>query len=352
MRRFYCDCGQEIFFDNRHCEYCGRSLGFDARSLNLVVIDTDSQSRLRAGDGSVYKSCGNALDFDACNWLIGADKESDYLCCACQFNRTIPNQSEINDDGQRSFYRWLRLEDAKKRLIYSLRSHGLPIEDGWSNKDSGLLFDFLEETNSQNDANPARVITGYSNGIITINAEEADDVARVRARSELNERQRTVLGHFRHESGHYFWDKIFSKLPLAEYFDEVFGRTNLTYKDSLDAYYKQGPRRNWPDGYISAYASSHPSEDWAETWNHYLLIFECLETAHEIGITNEEPFSMEISKVLDLWRRFSTKLNQLNRSIGLPDAYPFVITSRIEQKFRYVASLVKSLKNDEASSVG
>ena len=352
MKRFFCDCGQEIFFDNQYCEYCGRSLGFDVTSLNLLVIDTDAQSRFRARDGRIYKTCGNAVDFNACNWLIGEDKETDQLCYACQFNRTIPNQSEINNNRQRSFYRWLRLEDAKKRLIYSLLTHGLPIENGWSNQDSGLLFDFLEEPNTNEDTNHISVTTGYSNGVITINAEEADDVARVRARSALNERQRTVLGHFRHESGHYFWDKIFYKLPLADYFDEVFGRTNLTYKESLDAYYNQGPRRNWSDGYISAYASSHPSEDWAETWNHYLLIFECLETAHEIGLTDENPFSMEISEILDMWRRISTKLNQLNRSIGLPDAYPFVITSRIEQKILYVASLMKSLKSYEASSMG
>jgi hypothetical protein len=36
---------------------------------------------------------------------------------------------------------------------------------------------------------------------------------------------------------------------------------------------------NWQKSFISKYATSHPWEDWAETWAHYLHIMDMLETA-------------------------------------------------------------------------
>ena len=351
MKRYHCECGQEVFFDNRHCGSCGRSLGFNVNTLNLEVVIPVSEIAVRTTDGRIFNRCGNWIEHDACNWLVDQNRNIKYLCYACNFNRIIPNQTKTSDEIPANFFRWLKLEDAKKRLVFTLRTLGLNINDGWSDAKSGLLFDFLEEFEAPENAEVVPVMTGYFDGVITINSKEADDVALATARSQLNERQRTVLGHFRHESGHYFWDKIFSKYPLSEYFEETFGSTELSYRQSLDKYYKNGPPRNWHDGYISAYATSHPSEDWAETWSHYLLIYECLETAHGLGMIPHSPIFLDMFEALRIWRPMAVKLNQLNRSIGLHDAYPFVITSRIEQKLQYVDALVRSMRKQSQSDL-
>jgi hypothetical protein len=229
-------------------------------------------------------------------------------------------------------------------LIYTLANLGLRLTSGWINSRKGLLFDFIEDhkVGTKTDS----VTTGYASGVITINSKEADDVERIQARSALNERQRTVLGHFRHELGHFCWDRMFSRLPIADYFAEVFGETELTYQDSINRYYKKGPSKNWHEGYISAYATSHPSEDWAETWNHYLLIHDCLETAKDFGLVNECSSATDTSVSLFVWRELAVKLNQLNRSIGLNDAYPFVISRRVEEKLSFVNQVLSDYKRE------
>tara|TARA_A100001015_G_scaffold70044_1_gene77573 strand:+ start:5572 stop:6681 length:1110 start_codon:yes stop_codon:yes gene_type:complete len=344
MKKFLCTCGQEIFFENNFCGACGRSLGFNFKSLDLEVIESETESEAKTVDGRIFKKCGNSIEYDACNWLIEKNENANYLCYACSFNRTIPNQSQSQGNKSINHFRWLKLENAKKRLIYTLARLGLAMTNGWLDHTSGVRFDFLENIDHGKTQNCNPVTTGYSDGVITINALEADDVALVTARSELNERQRTILGHFRHESGHYFWDKFFSQLSLGQYFDEIFGICEPDYRESLDYYYKNGPPRNWHDGYISAYATAHPSEDWAETWSHYLLIHECLDSAQTLGMIEQLPQGLNMGEALKVWRPLAVMLNQMNRSIGLQDAYPFVITRRIEQKLQYVDSLVKALK--------
>ena len=343
MKKFYCKCGGEIFFENRLCESCGRFVGFDVETMSLLALAPHGEVNYRSSCGRIFRKCGNWTDFDTCNWLV-PEKSNHRLCFGCQFNRTIPNQTNTGSAPQINLFRWSRLEDAKKRLLYTLLTLGIPLKNGWESPDGGLLFDFLENIAIDGSDEIQTVTTGYANGIITINILEADDVARGQAKSNLNERQRTVLGHFRHEVGHYCWEKIFSHLPLAEYFGEVFGEPKLSYQASLNSYYENGPPNNWHDAYISAYASSHPSEDWAETWNHYLLIYECLETAYELGLVNESPSSTDIFGILSRWQDLAVTMNQLSRSIGVNDAYPFIITSRIKEKLNYVSSLIESFK--------
>ena len=338
MKRFYCDCGAEIFFENQHCGKCARTLGYDFYSNMMIPIEYEESEYYVSKEGTSYRLCGNWIDFNTCNWLVPREN-SHKLCYACRFNRTIPDQTNSGIGYPKNFFRWYRLEEAKRRLLYTLLEMKFQLTNGWDDRENGLLFDFIEDHESGGQV-VKPVTTGYVSGIITINSKEADDVERVQARSALNERQRTIVGHFRHELGHYCWDKIFCQLPSANYFEHVFGEANLNYKESIDLYYKKGPPRNWHDGFISAYASSHPSEDWAETWNHFLLIYDCLETAREFGLTSDYPSITDLSGSVLMWRELAVTLNQLNRSIGLNDAYPFIITRRVEEKLRYVAAVI------------
>jgi hypothetical protein len=89
-----------------------------------------------------------------------------------------------------------------------------------------------------------------------------------------------LLGHFRHEVGHYFWDRLVATDPhQLEEFRVLFGDDRQDYGEALKRHYDEGAPANWQDTYISMYATMHPWEDFAETWAHYLHIVDTLETA-------------------------------------------------------------------------
>ena len=313
----------------------------------MVPIEPSGREQYKSLDLSArsFKLCANGSEFSSCNWLLPEDDENEF-CFGCRFNRIIPNQKIIDVSPPANHQRWCRLEAAKKRLIYTLLELKIPISDGWTDAENGLLFDFMEDIESGSDADSKKITTGYANGIITINVLEADDVARVSARSALNERQRTILGHFRHESGHFLWDRLFTRLPLSSEFKNIFGDPAKDYQESLNQYYKCGPPSDWSNSFITAYASSHPLEDFAETWNHFLLIFDTVETAYAHGLTQMKPHIRNLMSSLDVWNDLVIALNQLTRSIGINDAYPFVINNLANQKLNYVARLVESLHQE------
>ncbi len=326
MKRFYCDCGSQVFFDTRKCLGCNRFLGFDPQTMEMAALS--DQSRL----------CNNGLEFGVCNWLL--DEEDNHpLCRACQFNRTVPNQSL---PGNR--IRWHRLEEGKKRLFFTLMRLGLPLIDGWRDPKRGLLLDFIEDARSREQFPESFVSTGYLGGIITINALEADEVARITTKEELGEDYRTVLGHLRHESGHYYWQRLDPDQDLQGRFQEVFGDPARDYSAALALHYSEGAPDRWRDFYISAYASAHPVEDWAETWGHYLHIYDALETAAAHGVSKHWPEDMDIRQRIALWRDLSITLNELNRSVGRGDAYPFVINSMVEGKLEFVDDVICRLR--------
>ena len=347
MNRFYCKCGSEVFFDNRCCQNCGVALGFDSRTLDMIPMEPSGRESYKSLDLSArsFKLCANGSEFSSCNWVLPADDENKF-CFGCRFNRIIPNQKVIDVSPSINHQRWCRLEAAKKRLMYTLLELKVPVIDGWNDAEDGLLFDFMEDIETESDVVAENIVTGYANGIITINVIEADDVARVSARSALNERQRTILGHFRHESGHFLWDRLFKRLSLGSEFKNIFGDPDEDYQESLSKYYKNGPPSDWSNCFITAYASSHPLEDFAETWNHFLLIFDTVETAYAHGLTQMKPDIRNLMSSLDVWNDLVIALNQLTRSIGINDAYPFVINKLASQKLNYVARLVESLHQE------
>lgn len=338
MRRFACDCGSPVYFENDYCINCESKLGYDPQRADLVTLADWGGGRYRDLLGNDFRYCQNGVDFKVCNWLVPADAD-DALCQACCFNRTVPNQSRPENQQ-----RWLMLERAKKRLFYTLVQLNLPLINGWVDPQRGLLMDFIEDARSSDTVPETFVTTGYLGGVITINALEADDVARTVAQEELNESYRTVLGHMRHESGHYYWGLINPDAQILDEFRALFGDEREDYANALSRHYRDGPSADWRDSFISTYASAHPSEDWAECWGHYLHIFDALDTAWSQKLLGTSPAVMSMSERLSAWSRISLMLNELNRSVGRGDAYPFVINEAVGEKLEFIETMILRLR--------
>ncbi|MFW5659898.1 MAG: zinc-binding metallopeptidase family protein [Oceanicaulis sp.] len=347
MKLFQCPaCGQRLYFENTRCERCGCVLGYRSETASLTALGALGGSLWRAldGEGGRYRLCANAA-WDACNWLVPADSE-DAHCRACRLNRTIPDLRDPDN-----LMRWRVLERAKHRLVYSLIDLGLPLTDRFRDPGAGLAFDFLA-------AGPdgVRAVTGHANGVITLAVEEADDVERERHRNELAEPYRTVLGHLRHEVGHYYWDRLVTPGVLWTTFRELFGDERAPYAEALARHYETGPPDDWRDRYVSTYASAHPWEDFAETWAHYLHIYDTLETANWFGVrldiaAGDDAAAAEPTRYASLdprdfdaltsaWSSLTHALNCLSLSMGQPETYPFVLSPGALGKMRFVHGLI------------
>ncbi len=338
MKRFECGCGTQVFFENYHCVKCDAALGFDPDTMEMLALTAADDNTFLGSNGTAYRRCDNGTIHNVCNWLKPADSDH-ALCIACQFNRTVPNQS-LPDNA----LRWRRLEEGKKRLFFTLMRLELPLVNGWQDPDCGLLLDFIEDARSQPLYAETFVSTGYLGGVITINTLEADDIARATARAELNERYRTVLGHLRHESGHYYWARLDPDDETRADFARQFGDESRDYKQALEDYYRDGPPQGWRNHFISSYAACHPTEDWAESWGHYLHIYDAMETAAAHQVIDQWPAEMSISKRIHVWRGLSVALNELNRSVGRGDAYPFVINDQVAEKLEFVDRIIARLR--------
>jgi hypothetical protein len=337
MRRYFCCCGAEIFFDNTRCLRCSREIGFDYKKLKLFSLDdTDEKHLLDAcsTDRDEYKFCEHREEL-GCNWLIPADS-LDKQCRSCSLTRVIPVQSiEKNKE------RWRRLEMRKRRLVYNIFNQGLTFTDRADDPENGLCFDFLEDKRSNPDVADEFVYTGHSNGVITINAAEADPDFRVSVRLSMNEKYRTILGHLRHEIGHYFFERLIRNSHWIPAFYDLFGDFNEDYKQAMDNHYSHGPKHGWQSSFITAYASMHPLEDWAETWQHYLHIKDGLETALSFDMIRLQVDYSNFDDILAKWMEFAVVLNALNRSIGKVDAYPFVINDSVAAKLKMIHNVIK-----------
>ncbi|MDC8831061.1 zinc-binding metallopeptidase family protein [Alteromonas gilva] len=355
MKTYTCQCGNTLYFANSLCLTCQRPVGFlsDAQVISSCDIDAEGHW-IATVNGRAYRQCRNYAVTNICNWLIPQDKQQ-ALCDACALTDTIPDQSKPDNKTL-----WFRMEQAKRHLLYTLYKLKLPVV-GKRDAPDGMSFRFLED---QEEALFGReltvknsVITGHSDGVITINIKEAEASKRLEMREMMNERYRTLIGHFRHESGHYYWDKLVKNSAHLDDFRQLFGDERQDYQKSLERYYAEGPAKNWYQQCISAYASMHPWEDWAETWAHYLHMVDTLETAHEyqtslenITLSNplidEYPYSPSFNEktfdtLLDDWDKLTTLLNALNRSMGLDDAYPFVLTPPAREKLHFIHLLVR-----------
>ncbi|RRJ84001.1 zinc-binding metallopeptidase family protein [Aestuariirhabdus litorea] len=333
MRFFNCDCGQTLYFDNTGCLACGQAAGFDPEQLQLLSLTEEGNGSWRAADGRAFRYCQNHAHFGVCNWLVAADSPALY-CRSCELNQIVPQVTEPDRCSS-----WHILEQAKRRLIYSLLQLGLPVQPR-SRYANGLAFAFLEDQRINPQVQEEIVSTGHGHGLITINLAEADDVMRETMRVSMGEKYRTLLGHFRHESGHYFFDRLVSGTPWHQAFRELFGDDTLNYADALAHYYSGSVPSDLSGQFITDYAQSHPLEDWAECWAHYLHMMDGLETAHALELLEQPPLEVPFEENLRRWPELTRILNQLNRSLGLKDAYPFVLSDPVMRKLHLIHRVI------------
>jgi hypothetical protein len=336
MRAFACEnCGQLLFFENSACLRCGMEQGFVPGELTLAALP------LRRARGERLRRCTNA-EIAVCNWLIG-DGDAEDLCRSCRLTRTRPADGDA--DGLAAF---ARAEEAKRRLLYELIDLGLPV-DG-----ERLRFDLLSSA-------AAPVVTGHADGLITIDLAESDDVRREQRRAELGEPYRTMLGHFRHEVAHYYWPELVEhRGPVVlERCRELFGDERADYAAAQDRHYRDGPPADWADAHVSAYATMHPWEDWAETFAHYLHIRDTMQTAGEFGLIVTGPAPVEdpaltsvpavdgsaesIEELIATWLPLTYALNAVNRSMGSDDLYPFTLAPAVIEKLAYVHEAIRGV---------
>lgn len=351
MKTFHCDfCGHPVFFENVRCLQCGSALAFLPDRLALCAIEPVPgagtgglwQRKTRARRVSPlarYRLCHNNTEYHACNFAV-RDGDGNALCASCRLTRILPDLSIPENVG-----RWYRIEAAKRRLFYTLAKLGLqPMP----------VFEFLA------DMPDRQVTTGHANGVITLNIAEADDAERVKRRLALHEPYRTLLGHLRHESGHFYWDRLVRDAGRLDAFRAEFGDERSDYARSLERYYSAGGGAidGWQSNHVSAYSTSHPWEDWAETWAHYLHMVDLLETAASYNTTialpgDDEageminPFdtgSGDFDKLVDHWVPLTLLVNSLNRSLGHDDAYPFALSRGALEKLRFVHDLIRGAR--------
>lgn len=313
MKLLACRCGQAVYFDNHVCGTCGRQLAFDPGSLTM-------QAEIEPGSGLVV--CANRDAAIRCNWLAEAAGQ---LCLSCRSSEIIPALSKPEN-----FDRWRKLEQAKRRLIYDLLRLGLPVDS------NHLRFVFKEDRRTNPDVHEEHISIGHAEGVITINAAEADEIFREEMRVLMNEPWRTLLGHFRHEAGHYYFDMILDD-EQRQAARAKFGDERRSYDEALQRHYREGPQAGWENSFISAYASAHPAEDWAETWAHYLHMQAALEAAATNGLLDRPPG--------EDWQRdfvgFMVAVNEVMRSLGLADAYPFIVTPPVASKIEFIHEAVR-----------
>lgn len=348
-RAYRCRCGSHVFFHNTLCLGCKSPLGFLPDEGRVVALDAGPTPGTWKADGrnDLAKFCANRDSPAACNWMIFAQNPKAY-CIACRLNRTIPNLGDTDNVRY-----WKKIEEAKRRLVSQLIALRLPVASKVEeDPERGLMFDFL-----RSPPQGPHVMTGHDNGLITINVEEADDAKREQIRHSLREPYRTMLGHFRHEVGHYYWDRIVWNTKWLEPFRRLFGDERASYAEALKRNYEQGPPADWANSYISSYATMHPWEDWAETWAHYLHVVDSLGTALSFGLETEDlggihPFTREalyapddpgaesFLSLLNSWIKMVMVLNEMARSMGQPDFYPFVMSAPVVAKLQFVRMVV------------
>ena len=348
MKLFSCQgCGELLYFENVRCENCGRALGYlpDLTEISALDVKDGGGWITLAAPEKAYKFCKNNAS-GVCNWMVPVEDEAGF-CAACRHNHVIPDLSEPGNDT-----RWAKLETAKHRLFYSLLRLGLPLANRIDDPEHGLAFDFLQDAPGEHSA---RVLTGHDNGLITLALKEADDATREKVRGEMGEPYRTLLGHFRHESGHYFWDRLVAtQTGWLDAFRALFGDDRMDYGEALQKHYNEGAPAGWQNDYVSVYATTHPWEDFAETWAHYLHIVDTLETAGAFGLKVKprrargsmaaaidfDPYKTpRMEQLIDAWLPIEFATNSLNRSMGQLDLYPFVLSPKVIEKLAFVHAL-------------
>ena len=353
MRMFQCSCGNKLYFDNSVCMKCKHEVGWCPACRKITDVAT-------AGDGSFtcticstpLSKCSNYASYNVCNRFVACmppagsqqGTSAGVFCDSCRFNRTIPDLSVAGNKEK-----WYRLEAAKRRTLYDLDMIGLPYGNKADGVNPPLAFEFKADIPPsqiyRGMGGGQQVYTGHDNGVITINIKEADDVERERLRVNMHEAHRSLLGHYRHEFGHYEWD-VLIKEKLEKESVAIFGdHLNPEYGVALKAYYKDGPKPEWLFNYVSAYASMHPWEDFAETFAVYLDMVAALDTAFHGGLMPEPDYT-NLNGMVDAYQKLGVALNEMNRSNGILDFLPEMFAGPIREKLLFIHKLGKLGQKD------
>ncbi|CAN5138750.1 putative zinc-binding metallopeptidase [soil metagenome] len=328
MKAFRCRvCDNPLHFENSVCVSCGTALGFSR--VERAIVPLDAPGRYVDSTGTDWYVCAN-LNLSGCTWLAPVPGGQ---CSSCDLTRTRPSDQDLV--GLENFP---VAEAAKRHLLVELDTLGFPVVGKDVDPVDGVAFDLLSSV-------AENVVIGHEDGVITIDLAESDDAYREKVRAKLSEPYRTMLGHFRHEFGHYAeWQWVRGDERMATC-RELFGDESADYQAEIQRHYDEGPPEGWESSYISTYATMHPFEDFAETWAHYLHICDSIETAREYGLLTVggiADFSRFRDVVTGVWIPLSIALNQMNRSMGKDDVYPFVIPPPVLDKLDFVASLAPS----------
>ncbi|MBC9883174.1 hypothetical protein G8O24_38440 [Bradyrhizobium sp. INPA01-394B] len=328
MRDFKCPhCGQLSAFELSKCSGCKRRLIFDPENMAMIGAENALE-------------CVNR-NIIGCNWCAVATTP---YCMSCSLTHVIPATQ-----NPRNVALWKRVEEAKRRLIYDLRRLRLPIAFAGGFR---LAFEILSDEHGP-------VMTGHESGLITLNLAEADDVQREIRRVSFREPYRTLLGHFRHEIGHFYWNALIQEAGFRAPFRLVFGDETENYEAALADYYARQDRSCDPASHISMYATSHPWEDWAETFAHFLHIVSTLDSLAGLPLSldargkhtlNDPYLESDFGALLELWTPLALTINRLNRSLGLADAYPFDISPAVEGKLHLVHMAITAFRNRQLNA--
>ena len=327
MKAFRCRvCDKPLHFENSRCVSCDSRLGFSRSERAIVPVD--EKGRYVDADGLEWFLCRNLT----LSGLHLADRRATAVSASAA-GSPAPGPTTTTPIGLANYP---AAERAKRHLVVELDGLGFPIVGKDTDPDNGLAFDLLSSVEEN-------VTIGHANGLITIDLAESSAAHREQVREKLGEPYRTMLGHFRHEVGHYYeWQLV--KGELRTRYRELFGDESADYQGEIDRHYAEGPPAGWESSYISSYATMHPFEDFAETWAHYLHICDSIETASEYGLTTVgtiTSFTSFRDVVVGIWMPLSVALNMINRSMGHEDLYPFVIPAAVLDKLDFVASLAR-----------
>ena len=317
MDFFQCpSCGGHLFFHNLSCA-CGTEVAYDPEARRFQSL-------------SAVVPCANRPQI-GCNWKASEDG----LCRSCSTTRTRPDLSVAGN-----LRLWAGAEQAKRRVFYDLMHWGLFTP---SDRFEAPIFDLLAEETRHGET---PVTMGHADGVITINVEEADAAEREARRLVLGEPFRTMVGHFRHEIGHLVFERLKGRSSFLGQFRDLFGDERTDYAAALERHYDRKPPEGWQRNHLSAYATAHPHEDWAESFAHFLHLTALIAAAQSAGVTSPalvdagETFDVYLANsaepFLTIGADLSIALNHMTRAVGLPDPYPFVLTSRTREKLAFV----------------
>jgi hypothetical protein len=322
MRAFLCRvCQSPLVIEDVQCHVCQTAAGYSRLEGDMVPV-VDGQ--YRDAGGGLWFRCRN-MGLSGCNWLVSYEGDQ---CFSCVLTRTRPPDADLE-----GLALYPVAEGAKRHLIAELDRIGLPIVTRAENPGEGLCFDLLSSVNE-------KIIMGHNRGVVTIDLAEGDDVIRVKMQREFREPFRTMLGHFRHEIGHYYEMTLVRGNDLIQQTRALFGDESEPYQEAIARHYRNGPPPGWESSYISSYATMHPFEDFAETFAHFLHIRDAVDTANNFGLIRADDDGVRFGELVrSTWIPLSTALNQINRSMGRRPLYPFRLPDRVIEKLDFVAGL-------------